>query len=92
MTFRKTLFLTVLAGVLLLLIPYSVPLILALLTAILLESVINLLISTLKVKRVAAVSISFILFLGVFSLGGYWVITTLIVQSMELAQRLPSYS
>lgn len=92
MTFRKTLFLTVLAGVLLLLIPYSVPLILALLTAILLESVINLLISTLKVKRVAAVSISFILFLGVFSLAGYWVITTLIVQSMELAQRLPSYS
>ncbi|MFZ3130883.1 MAG: sporulation integral membrane protein YtvI [Desulfosporosinus sp.] len=92
MTIRKILFLAVLVAVLLILIPYSIPLILALLTAILLEPVINLLIRTLKVNRVVAVTISFILFLSVFSLAGYWVVTTLVVQSVELAQNLPTYS
>jgi sporulation integral membrane protein YtvI len=85
-------FLGVLGAVLVLLIPYSVPLIFALLTAILLEPVVRLLIRTLKVNRIIAVTISFILFLGVFSLTGYWIVTKLVVQSVELAQRLPAYS
>ncbi|MHB8124142.1 MAG: sporulation integral membrane protein YtvI [Desulfitobacteriaceae bacterium] len=89
---RKMVFLCVLGAVILLLIPYSVPLILALLTSILLEPLVLLVIRILKVNRIIAVTISFILFLAVFGLGGYWVGTILVVQSLELAQRLPAFS
>jgi sporulation integral membrane protein YtvI len=82
----------VLGAVILLLIPYSVPLILAFLTSILLEPFVRLVIRIFKVNRIIAVTISFLLFLTVFGLGGYWVGMKLVVQSVELAQWLPSFS
>ena len=92
MTTRKMIFLSLLGAVIFLLLPYSVPLILALLTAILLDPLVRFLIRTLKVGRIVSVTISFTLFLTVSGLGGYWIGTKLVAQSVELAQRLPAYS
>jgi sporulation integral membrane protein YtvI len=84
--------LAVLGAGILLLIPYSIPLILALITAMLLEPIVQLLIRNMKVNRLAAVSISFLLFLALFAIGGYLAGAQLVVQSIELAQKLPALS
>ncbi|MFC4766103.1 sporulation integral membrane protein YtvI [Effusibacillus consociatus] len=92
MTLRRMIFLGVLGAGLLFLIPYSVPLILALLTAILLEPIVLFLMRTVKVNRITAVTVSFLFFGAVFGLGGYWLGTTLVVQGVELAKKLPAFS
>jgi sporulation integral membrane protein YtvI len=89
---RKLIFWGIAGAVVLILIPYSIPLILALLTTILLEPLVLFVNRQFKVDRIIAVTISFILFLGVFGLGSYLVGTILVVQSLELAQRLPALS
>ncbi|RKD22933.1 sporulation integral membrane protein YtvI [Ammoniphilus oxalaticus] len=70
----------------------SGPLLLAFLTAVLIEPLIRLLIKTTGLKRIWASSITFLLFLMTFLLGCYWVGTTLFVQSVQLAERLPYLS
>lgn len=85
-------FLGVLGVLIFLLIPHSVPLILSLCTAILLEPLVRLLMSKLKVNRQVAVTISFVLVLTVFGLAGYWVGTKLVIQIVDLANRLPIFS
>ncbi|GAX88618.1 sporulation integral membrane protein YtvI [Effusibacillus lacus] len=92
MTIRKAAVLIILGAVVLLLVPYSIPLILALLTAMMLEPLVLFLIRNLKVNRGIAVTISFVLFFAFFGYGGYWLGTKLIVQAVALAQHLPAFS
>ena len=70
----------------------SGPLLLAFLTAILLEPLNTALSKMIGLKRLWATTITFCLFLLVFTLGGYWAGTTIFVQSIELAERLPHLS
>lgn len=92
MTIRKLFLLGLLAVGLLFLVPYSIPLILALVTAILLEPIVLFFIRTGKINRILSVTVTFLLFLAFFGVGGYWIIAKLIVQGVELAQYLPSLS
>jgi len=92
MTIRKIVLLGVLLAIALFLLPYSVPFLLALLTAILLEPVVLFLIRNLRLNRLSAVIGSFLLFLLTFAAIAYWLGTQIIVQSVDLAQRLPAYS
>ncbi|MCV9885420.1 sporulation integral membrane protein YtvI [Metabacillus halosaccharovorans] len=91
MSYKKIIFLTVTIGIIIFLIPYCIPIILALLTAILLEPAIQVGIRSLKIKRQLSVTIVFILFLLIFGLSGYWIITTLVVQLLDVTKNFPDY-
>lgn len=92
MTIRKVFWLGIIGAALLLLIPYSIPLLLALVTAILLEPIVLFFTQAGRMKRLWSVSLTFVLFLAFFGIGGYWVTVKLVVQAVELAQRLPGLS
>ncbi|GEB30801.1 MULTISPECIES: sporulation integral membrane protein YtvI [Brevibacillus] len=92
MTIRKMLLLGLLLAVALFLLPYSVPFLLALLTAILLEPLVLFLIRRVKMNRMGAVSVSFLLFLVSFGIILYWIATQIVIQGIDLAQRLPGFS
>jgi sporulation integral membrane protein YtvI len=92
MTIRKMFWLGVIGAVSLVLVPYSIPLLLALVTALMLEPVVLFFTQTGRMKRVFSVTLTFLLFLAVFGLGGYWVTAKLIVQAIELTKRLPALS
>lgn len=91
MTFRKMILLSVLAGIVILFISYSLPLVLALLTALLLEPVVQMIQRSGKVSRGVSVTISLLLFFAAFGLSVYWIGTKLVVQGVELAHRLPGF-
>ncbi|WLD94269.1 sporulation integral membrane protein YtvI [Alkalihalobacillus sp. AL-G] len=92
MELKKYIPFLLLVGIVVFLIPYSIPLVLALLTSILLEPFIKLLINTFSIKRVWSVTIGFSLFLAMLLLGCYWAVTTLVVQVIEFTQLLPQYA
>ncbi|WP_103105639.1 sporulation integral membrane protein YtvI [Brevibacillus reuszeri] len=92
MTIRKILLLGFILAIALYLLPYSIPFLLALLTAILLEPLVLLLIRALKINRMASVILCFLIFLVTFGLGLYWIGTQIVIQGIELAQRLPALS
>ncbi|MCG5253843.1 sporulation integral membrane protein YtvI [Brevibacillus agri] len=92
MTIRKMLLLGLLAAIALFLLPYSVPFLLALLTAILLEPLVQFLIGKVKMNRMSAVIASFLLFLVTFGILLYWIATQIVIQGIDLAQRLPAFS
>ncbi|MDF2678841.1 MAG: ytvI [Brevibacillus sp.] len=92
MTIRKIILLGVLLAITLFLLPYSVPFILALLTAILLEPFVLFLVRNLRINRLSSVICSFLVFLLSFAIIAYWLGTQIVVQSVDLAQRLPTYS
>jgi sporulation integral membrane protein YtvI len=71
---------------------YSVPLLLALITAIMLEPIVKMFIKVMKGKRLLSVTITFLLFLAGFGLLSYWLTTTLVIQVIEFVTILPSYS
>ncbi|WP_257348396.1 sporulation integral membrane protein YtvI [Pseudalkalibacillus decolorationis] len=82
----------ILVGIVVFLIPYSIPIVLALVTSILLEPFIKLLINTFSIKRVWSVTIGFSLFLALMLLGCYWAVTTLVVQVIDFTQQLPQFA
>ncbi|GED32513.1 MULTISPECIES: sporulation integral membrane protein YtvI [Brevibacillus] len=92
MTIRKIFLLVFVLAILLFLLPYSVPFVLALVTAILLEPLVLFLIRNLRLNRLGAVIGSFLLFLLSFAVIAYWLGTQIVVQSVDLAQKLPAYS
>lgn len=92
LSIRKLFIPLLIAAIAILIIYHGIPLVLALLTAILLEPVVLSLIRYLKLSRLAAVSVSFVLFLVAFGLSTYWLGTLLIVQSVDFAQKLPAIS
>ncbi|MED4727914.1 sporulation integral membrane protein YtvI [Aneurinibacillus migulanus] len=91
-TVRKTLLWLVVLALAIFIIPYAIPFILALLTAIFLEPIVKLLMRTVNVNRLVAVTLTFIMFFAVFGLGGYRLGSVLILQSVEVAEKLPAFS
>ncbi|RXI98139.1 sporulation integral membrane protein YtvI [Anaerobacillus alkaliphilus] len=84
-----TIILIVIAGFFIL--PVSVPIIAALLTAMLLSPVVKLLQMKNKVKRSLAVFIVFMIFLCFIGLTGYFITTKAITQADYFVKNLPSY-
>lgn len=79
------------AVIILFLVPYSLPLIFALLTAVMLEGMVQWIIRKLNFKRlqaVMAVFIGYVLLLGVI---GYNLIATIAHQAVSLSQRTPTF-
>lgn len=89
--FYKLIWLSLLALSIWLLFRYGLPLVLAWLTAILLEPIVLFCQRTARVNRPLAVTITFLLLTAVTVFIGYWLGTKLIVQGVELAHRLPGY-
>ena len=71
--------------------PVSIPIILALLTAIIMEPVVKFTQKTFKWKRKPAVITNFVLFLSVISGLLYLVITKLFSQLIYISQTIPTY-
>ncbi|KAF0994422.1 sporulation integral membrane protein YtvI [Geobacillus sp. TFV-3] len=71
------------------LVPYSVPLLFALATALLLEPSIRRLQENYKLKRVHAVTAIFSLFIIIFGLSLYFLVVIFVQQVMALSQKLP---
>ncbi|MEW9671721.1 sporulation integral membrane protein YtvI [Ammoniphilus sp. 3BR4] len=92
MSIRKYLLPLLFGAASVIMILHGIPLVLALLTAILLEPVVQLLIRMFGMKRMPSVTITYLLFLVSFGIGSYWLSTLLIVQSVELAHSLPMLS
>jgi sporulation integral membrane protein YtvI len=91
MSIKKIILLLLLLAAILFLIPYSIPIILALVTAILLEPIIRFGMKNLRLRRRWMVIIVFVLFLTIFGLSVYWIITTLVVQIIKLVENFPEY-
>lgn len=72
-------------------IPVSVPIITALLTAMLLAPAVKMLQGRGKMKRNLAVFIVFMIFLCFLGLSGYFIITKAITQADDFVKNLPSY-
>lgn len=71
--------------------PVSVPIISAFLTALLLAPIIKILVTKIKVKRSLAVFIVFAIFLFFIGLSGYFITTKAITQADHFIKNLPTY-
>jgi sporulation integral membrane protein YtvI len=71
--------------------PVSVPLIIAFVTALLLEPAVRLLQQRVKLKRSLSVSIIFIIFLLLMALGSYFLITKVIAEAIQIIENAPIY-
>lgn len=90
MTIRKLVFLLIFAVISIVLASNAIPLILALLTAMILEPIVLFFMRHFRISRLPGVSITYILFLVSFGVGSYWLGALLIVQSVEFAHKLPA--
>ncbi|OCA85571.1 sporulation integral membrane protein YtvI [Bacillus sp. FJAT-27225] len=73
------------------LVPAGAPIILALLTALLLEPAVRFTGSRLKLNRQLSVLLVFLLFLSLTALGGYFITTKLAAQVISMANEVPGY-
>ncbi|MMZ58533.1 hypothetical protein D1872_205180 [compost metagenome] len=79
MTARRIIALTALILAIVFLVSYSIPFILALFTALLLEPLVVFLVNKGKMRRMMAVTISFLLLCCLVGGSVYWLGTTLVV-------------
>jgi sporulation integral membrane protein YtvI len=87
---KKLLIWIIVIGLIIWLVPYSLPLIFALLTALLLEPAISSLQKSWKLKRLGSVMIVFSLFLLLFGLVIYYTVSTLVNQIIHFSMNVPS--
>jgi sporulation integral membrane protein YtvI len=86
---KKWIVLAVITAISLFLIPYSLPLILAFITALLLEPAVQKLQGKYNMKRVHAVTVVFSLFLITMGFVSYFMVAILVQQFMTFSQKLP---
>ncbi|WP_216830910.1 sporulation integral membrane protein YtvI [Alkalihalobacterium elongatum] len=84
-----TIVLIIIAGYFIL--PVSLPLVLALFTALILTPAVKALCEKTKMKRNLAVMIVFTLFVCFIGLSGYFIVTKAVTQGVQLAENLPTY-
>lgn len=94
--FTKRLVLTTLgiivaALVLYIILPVSVPLIAAIITALLLDPLVKLIQARAKIARRISVLIVFILFLLFVGLSGYFIITKVVTEAINIVENAPTY-
>ncbi len=71
--------------------PVSIPIIIAFITALFLEPIVRLLYTRVNIKRSLSVLIVFLLFLVSIGVGGYFITTKVITQVISLVENAPSY-
>lgn len=86
---KRLLLWAVLVTIILLLIPYSFPLIFAFIMAIVLEKLVEFLLDKVKMKRIYAVTITFIAFLVSLGALSYFTVVILIRQLVNFSKKLP---
>ncbi|WP_260471857.1 sporulation integral membrane protein YtvI [Bacillus sp. HMF5848] len=72
-------------------VPISIPLIVALITAFFLEPLVRLFQGKLKLKRQLAVLITFILFVLCFGIASYFIVTKVITEAVQIVENAPTY-
>jgi sporulation integral membrane protein YtvI len=92
MTVKNLVLLLILLAGIIVFVFYSIPLLLALITAIMLEPIVKMFIRLMKGRRLLSVTVTFLLFLTGTGLLTYWLVTTLVIQVIEFISVLPSYS
>ncbi|WP_010282164.1 sporulation integral membrane protein YtvI [Bacillus timonensis] len=88
---KRNIFLVVTAIVLLYLLPMSISLILAFLTALLLEPIVNFLITKYRFKRIYSVTVTFVIFMVFLLFLGYLLINVIINQVITVVKNIPFY-
>ncbi|WP_240255351.1 sporulation integral membrane protein YtvI [Ferdinandcohnia quinoae] len=88
---KKTILLLIALIVLIYLIPLSIPLILAFLTALMLDPIVNFLVKNYKFKRIYSVTVTFFVFLIFLLLIGYLIVTVIINQLIMFIKNIPFY-
>lgn len=73
------------------LLPISLPLVTAFLTAFILAPLVNLITKNLKIKRHFSIMIVFTLFVCFIGLGSYFLVTKAITQTVYFIEHLPTY-
>lgn len=73
------------------LLPMSVSLILAFLTALMLEPIVNLLITRYRFKRIYSVTVTFVIFLVFLFILGYVLVNVIINQLITVVKNIPFY-
>lgn len=86
---KKLLIWGILIAIILFLVPYSLPLIFAFITALMLEQLVEVLQDKLKLKRIYAVTITFVVFLLSIGVLSYFIIAILIRQLVNFSTKLP---
>lgn len=71
--------------------PVSVPLIIAIITALLLEPLVKLLQKKLNIKRKLSVLLVFLLFVFFIGISGYFITTKVITEAIKLVEHAPQY-
>ncbi len=88
---KKYILIAILTTLILFLIPYSVPLILAFITAVALEPLVRYIHTKLNVKRIYSVTITFFLYLIVLSILSYISITVIVDQLIMFFRNIPFF-
>lgn len=88
---KKYILIAILTALILFLIPYSVPLILAFITAVALEPLVRYIHTKLNVKRIYSVTITFFLYLIVLSFLSYISITVIVDQLIMFFRNIPFF-
>ncbi|MRX71701.1 sporulation integral membrane protein YtvI [Bacillus lacus] len=71
--------------------PISIPIILALITALLLEPAVRMIVQRGKVKRNVSVLLVFLMFLLLIGISGYFITTKVVGEVIQLAENAPAY-
>ncbi|MFO1445774.1 sporulation integral membrane protein YtvI [Bacillus sp. Bva_UNVM-123] len=71
--------------------PVSIPLMIAIITALILEPLIKILQKKLKIKRRFSVLIVFLLFVFFIGISGYFITTKVVTEAIKLVEHAPQY-
>jgi sporulation integral membrane protein YtvI len=88
---KKYIVIAIIAALILFLIPYAVPLILAFVTAVVLEPLVQYIHSKFKLKRIYAVTITFFLYLIILAFLSYISITVIVEQLIMFVKNIPFF-
>ncbi|WP_079507758.1 sporulation integral membrane protein YtvI [Mesobacillus jeotgali] len=88
---KKWIWIAVAAAVIFFLIPYSLPLIFAFLTAVMLEGMVKWIIKRFSFKRLQAVIVVFIGFVLLLGVIGYNLVSIIAHQAISLSERTPTF-
>ncbi|WP_449540135.1 sporulation integral membrane protein YtvI [Ferdinandcohnia sp. Marseille-Q9671] len=88
---KRNILLIIIAVVLLYLLPMSISLILAFLTAMLLEPIVRFLIEKYRFKRIYSVTVTFVIFMVFVLFMGYLLINVIINQLITIVKNIPFY-
>ncbi|MBO9130749.1 sporulation integral membrane protein YtvI [Bacillus sp. 165] len=89
---KKWIIVAVFVLIVILLLPYSLPIVFALLTAVFLDGIVRLFQHKFGFRRIYAVLSTFLLYLASLALLSYFLVNTIFQQLLTLSKKLPAFS